>query len=528
MGLKKRILTAAVLIGAAAAVLLIGFSGKTVSEEREESIFTRQKETLYFWYADEALTDYLNSAAVAYGEEHDGVRVVPVLASGLEYLESINKASIQSETPPDLYIVSNDSLEKAFLAGLASPVPESRWDEVKEDYPDAARLAVTYKNKAIGYPFYFETSALLYNRTYLEDFARKQIEAEQDMAAAEEAMAQLEDGGQPAEDGQSADGQESAEGGQLNGGQPADGAGGTDGQGDGGLDEVEERVKSMLPDTIDDILNFANEYDAPEQVEAIFKWDVTDIFYNYFFVGNYLNVGGSAGDSTENMNIYNRDAIDCLKVYQDLNQFFSIDTKEISYEGVLNDFMAGKIVFTVATTDSVAKLEEAKGNGTFAYEYSIAKTPDINERLLTRSLSVTNCVVVNGYSDRQELASDFARFLTCEYTDTLYSRTGKVASRYGVDYGNGNLQQFVSEYEISVPMPKMVETSNFWVELEIAFAQIWDGADANGRLKELSEQIMTQVTGMPYEETPIEEETQEEEEEEYLDEDALREEAQSE
>ncbi len=546
MGLKKRILTAAVLIGAAAAVLLIGFSGKTVSEEREESIFTRQKETLYFWYADEALTDYLNSAAVAYGEEHDGVRVVPVLASGLEYLESINKASIQSETPPDLYIVSNDSLEKAFLAGLASPVPESRWDEVKEDYPDAARLAVTYKNKAIGYPFYFETSALLYNRTYLEDFARKQIEAEQDMAAAEEAMAQLEDGGQPAEDEQSADGQESAEGGQpedggqpaegqesadggqLDGGQPADGAGGTDGQGDGGLDEVEERVKSMLPDTIDDILNFANEYDAPEQVEAIFKWDVTDIFYNYFFVGNYLNVGGSAGDSTENMNIYNRDAIDCLKVYQDLNQFFSIDTKEISYEGVLNDFMAGKIVFTVATTDSVAKLEEAKGNGTFAYEYSIAKTPDINERLLTRSLSVTNCVVVNGYSDRQELASDFARFLTCEYTDTLYSRTGKVASRYGVDYGNGNLQQFVSEYEISVPMPKMVETSNFWVELEIAFAQIWDGADANGRLKELSEQIMTQVTGMPYEETPIEEETQEEEEEEYLDEDALREEAQSE
>ncbi len=284
----------------------------------------------------------------------------------------------------------------------------------------------------------------------------------------------------------------------------------------------------MLPDTIDDILNFANEYDAPEQVEAIFKWDVTDIFYNYFFVGNYLNVGGSAGDSTENMNIYNRDAIDCLKVYQDLNQFFSIDTKEISYEGVLNDFMAGKIVFTVATTDSVAKLEEAKGNGTFAYEYSIAKTPDINERLLTRSLSVTNCVVVNGYSDRQELASDFARFLTCDYTDTLYSRTGKVAARYGVDYGNGNLQQFVSEYEISVPMPKMVETSNFWVELEIAFAQIWDGADANGRLKELSEQIMTQVTGEPYMETAIEEETEEEEEVEYLDEDALREEAQSE
>ena len=40
-----------------------------------------------------------------------------------------------------------------------------------------------------------------------------------------------------------------------------------------------------------DILTFANSYDAPEQVEAVFKWDVADIFYNYFFVGNYIDVG---------------------------------------------------------------------------------------------------------------------------------------------------------------------------------------------------------------------------------------------
>ncbi len=529
MGIRKRILTAAALACVAAAVLLTGYSGRTVGEEREESIFAKHKETLYFWYTDEALTDYLNSAAVAYGEIHDDARVVPVLASGLEYLESINKASIQSETPPDLYIISNDSLEKAFLAGLAGQIPAEEWEKIKEDYPDAARLAVTYKNKAIGYPFYFETSALLYNRTYLEEFARKQIEAERDAAEAEEAMAQLETNG-PEGEGNGAEGTGDGDSQEAGAGQQTE-AGGAEGiqERDAGLEqEIEERVKTMLPDTIDDILEFANEYDAPEQVEAIFKWDVTDIFYNYFFVGNYLIVGGSAGDSTENMNIYNRDAIECLKVYQELNQFFSIDTQEISYEGVLNDFMEGKIVYTVATTDSVAKLEAAKESGTFAYEYSISKVPDINEQLLTRSLSVTNCIVVNGYSDKQELASDFAKFLTGEYTDTLYSRTGKVAARYGVDYGNHNLQQFASEYEVSVPMPKMVETSNFWVELEIAFAQIWDGADANGRLRELSEQIMTQITGAPYVETAIEEEEEEEEEVEYLDEDALREEAQGE
>ncbi len=521
MGLKRRLFTAAAVVCAAAAVAAIGLSGKTASQEQEETIFSKSKDTIYFWYTDEALTDYLGSAAVAYGENHD-VRVIPVLTSGLEYLEEINKASIQSENPPDLYIISNDSLEKAFLAGLASPLEEEGWSEIKEEYPDAARLAVTYKNKTVGYPFYFETSSLLYNRTYLEDFARSLIEAERDAAEGEAAMAELEENG-PLEEGESGEGDAPEDGDMPDiDAEPETGA-----DDEAGMQElVAERVREILPSTIDDILNFANEYNAPEQVEAIFKWDVTDIFYNYFFAGNYMIVGGAAGDNTANMNIYNKDAIECLKVYQDLNQFFSIDTKEISYDKILDDFIAGKIVYTVATTDAVAKLEEAKENGSFAYDYSIALVPDINEELLTRSLSVTNCVVVNGYSDKQEAAEDFARFLTCEYTDTLYARTGKVAARYGVDYGNNNLQEFVNEYEISVPVPKMVETSNFWVELEIAFAQIWDGADANDRLRQLSEKIMTQVTGEPYTETVIEEEEEAVEEIEYLDEEELRREAQ--
>lgn len=524
MGLKKRLLGVALILGMAAAVIGIGFSGKMIRQESEESIFTRdKKETIYFWYTDESLTDYLSSAAVAYGEEHS-VRVIPVLTSGLEYLEEINKASIHSENLPDLYIISNDSLEKAYLAGLASPIDDAKWDVIKEGYPDASRLAVTYKNKVIGYPFYFETSSLLYNRTYLEEFAAKQIQAELDVAEAEEAMAQHEANGPLEQVEQETDSGELSEGDMPD---LIDNSGVAIDVTDEDMKlRIEEKVKDLLPRTIDDILSFANEYDAPEQVEAVFKWDVTDIFYNYFFAGNYMIVGGASGDSTANMNIYNQDAISCLKVYQDLNQFFSIDSEEISYEKIIEEFINGKIVYTVATTDVVAKLEEAKKNGEFNYDYSIALVPDINSSLLTRSLSVTNCVVVNEYSDKQEIAGDFARFLTCDYTDTLYSRTGKVASRYGVDYGNDNLQEFVNQYEISVPIPKMVETSNFWVELEIAFAQIWNGADVNDRLRELSEQIMTQVTGELYTEEKIIEEEELIEEVEYLDEDALMQEAQ--
>ena len=60
--------------------------------------------------------------------------------------------------------------------------------------------------------------------------------------------------------------------------------------------ELETDEVSLIPKTIDDIRNFADEYNAPETVESVFRWDVSDFFYNYFFAGNYITVGGSCGD----------------------------------------------------------------------------------------------------------------------------------------------------------------------------------------------------------------------------------------
>ena len=81
---------------------------------------------------------------------------------------------------------------------------------------------------------------------------------------------------------------------------------------------------------------------------------------------------------------------------------------------------------------------------------------------------------------------------------------------------NENAQAFVAEYEKSAPNPKMIGTSNYWVEMEIAFARIWVGNDANAELKSLSEKIMTQIKGEEYTEEYID--VPEEVVEEYVDE----------
>lgn len=511
MSLKKRLKAAGIIAIAAAVVFGIARSGLTISERREETVFSGEKKTLYLWYTDEMLTSYLTGAAVAYNENHD-VRIVPVLQPALEYLESINQASLESNTP-DLYILGHDSLEKAYLAGLASEVAFPG-GSMEEAYLKTGLQAATYKDKVIGYPFYFETSALLYNRTYLEDMARSQLEAEADLAEGEVAQPQAE-AAQLAEDGGQT--QESSTGAGGESGTAAELEGTTQEEGFP-KEQIEARIKEILPSTIKDIETFADEYDAPEQVEGVFKWDVTDIFYNYFFVGNTLNMGGEAGWDAGQIDIYNLETIESLRVYQELNQFFSIDTSEIDYEAILDEFMAGKTVFTIATTDAVFKLEDARADGLMAYDYGIALVPDIDEGKPSRSLSMTSCVVVNGYSENKEAANDFARFLTTQYNDILYARGGKVSAAKNVEYGYEALAVFAAEYEKSISMPKMIETSNFWVQLEVLFSEVWNGADANEKLKELSEQIMEQVTGEACQEEYIKEPETGQEEAEYSEE----------
>ena len=488
MQLKAKILMlAAVLV--MAATLLSGCAGLKELEmsERKDTAWTGlqdlwkkitdeeddisqswfgNKETIYFWYSDESLTDYINSAAVTFGER-EGVRVLPVLNSESEYLEAINDATLHSGQTPDAYLLSNDMLEKAYLAGLASQVQDAEGLCTEEYFPKAALDAVTYRDKMVAYPMFYETSALVYNQTYLEVWAKQQAEKE---------IVNADSGEEETDTGEPVDGSE------LD--QEAVAA------------KTQEYLEKAVPGTMDDILNIADTFDVPEGVEGIMKWDVSDIFYNYWFVGNYMIVGGDVGDEEENVHIYNQESIDCLTVYQALNQFFSIDSDLVDYGSVVQDFIDGKIVFTIGTTDVLEKLDRAREEGKLAYEYGIAKIPDVSEKLQSRALSVTNGVVVNGYSEHKELANKFAAYLTGECARTLYERTGKMSSHKSANAENELLQVFFADYRDSVCLPKMLETENFWLQLEVLFAKVWNGEDVTALVKELDDNMALQLGGI--------------------------------
>ena len=429
MHFKQRIIAVLALIIMVAAV--IAGSKRDMTGAREGlaglSVF-QKKETIYFWYEDESMTDFLNSAAVSFGSERN-VRVIPVLVDDSEYLEAINQSSLHSQRVPDVYLLSHESLEKAYLAGLASPIMDEEEICTSAHFPQTALSAVTYHDKLVAYPLSFETSALVYNKTYLQQWA----------------------------------------------------------------DQQEQVVERMVPETVDDILKIGDTFDVPEGVEGIMKWDVSDIFYNYWIVGNYMIVGGDPGDDEGNININNEEANQCLEVYKALNQFFYIESDTVTFDSVVQDFIEGKIVFTIATTDVIEKLEATRAEGIFDFAYGIAGMPAVSSTLASRSLSVTTAVCVNGYSGHQELANEFAAYLVNDYSSHMYERTGRMSAKLADESEDEAVRAFQEEYAKSVPLPKMMATSNFWIELEVLFSKVWNGGDILGLVQELSDRIQLQI-----------------------------------
>lgn len=430
--MHRRIKLFSILALAGITAGLFAYNGFMESLPNEEEIVEIPgvfgKETIRFWYADESLSDYLNSAAVAFGEAAD-IRVIPELVSESEYLEAINNATVREDTFPDIYLISNDSLEKAYLSGLATEILDEQNVVNQDNFSQAALSAVTYQGEYVGYPLYYETTALLYNETYLQAWAAQQ----------------------------------------------------------------ETPTEAHVPGNFDELLTMADTFDPPEAVESIFTWDVSDIFYNYYLIGNYINVGGETGDDRGQINIYNNEAVLCLQKYQALNQFFSIDSATVDYESILQDFMEGKLVYTVATTDAAAKLAQAKEEGIFTGEYGFAMMPDVTADLKSRSLSVTGALAISSYSEKKEEANQFATFLVTEYADELYGRTGKMSANKNMDTDNDAVQVFQAEYGESIPLCKMIDTSNLWIQLEVLFSKVWNGEDAGALLQELANQMSTQL-----------------------------------
>ncbi|MCR4895428.1 MAG: extracellular solute-binding protein [Lachnospiraceae bacterium] len=437
-------------------------------------------ETIYFWYTREELSDVIGSAAVSFGQEN-GVRVIPVLAAENEYPEQLYAASVSGERCPDAYLLPSNLLEKAYLAGMAVDLasvtgtdPLASQEEADNGTasltcPEALLNAGTYEGKLLMRPLSFDTTVLVYRTEDPVRWAHQAAVSELtaiDMDIAdgitdESVAAQIAEMILTEED---LDPQVLA-------------------------DKEAEYLAGAVPATIPDLLQFAGTYDVPAGTEGILEWDVNDILYNYWFLGGVIDLCGPCGDDRGSVRVNNIHGVECLETYQNLREFFSIDSEQISYESCVEDFLAGKYVFTVGSTDILQRLQAAKDAGTLGFDYGFALLPDISDTYESKALCIVDGVVVNGYSEHGELAERFAEYLTTECADMLYERCGIVPADRTVTVRHPELEIFFRQAEKSIALPKLMETQSFWLELEAAFTSVWDGEDPAQTLDTLQEKL---------------------------------------
>ena len=124
-------------------------------------------DTVTCWYTSDKDKVWLETAAEDFKEQYS-VKVNLVYYDGVSFFEDMNQAS-QRGSGPDVYLIGNDQLELARDSGMAEEntwLSESFW---KDNYPEVAKKAVTYKGKQYGYPVYFDTYCLVYDAKLLEN-----------------------------------------------------------------------------------------------------------------------------------------------------------------------------------------------------------------------------------------------------------------------------------------------------------------------------------------------------------------------
>ena len=97
---------------------LVMFAGCGEPEQAAKHLKVDQETTVTIWYNDESFQPYLELAAKQFKSANELVTLNPVYVGSEDYLDMIYNDSIKNGGGPDVFMMSSDYVEKAYLMGL--------------------------------------------------------------------------------------------------------------------------------------------------------------------------------------------------------------------------------------------------------------------------------------------------------------------------------------------------------------------------------------------------------------------------
>ncbi|MDE5967166.1 MAG: hypothetical protein K2G89_10080 [Lachnospiraceae bacterium] len=241
------------------------------------------------------------------------------------------------------------------------------------------------------------------------------------------------------------------------------------------------------PITIENVLEFSENFVDEENKKEIFRWDISDPFYNFMFLGGYASLLGATGEDASLYDVTNEYVVESMEYFQSIHEILSMDMEDSSYAKIKKKVKKNKLIYAICKTDILPVLEETENS------YKLAKLPKLTDTLNSGSLSITYAACVNPYSDSISAATLFSIFLSYEFSGEQFGLNRKISTRSSITRSDENDILIFDQYILSDTIPKALQMGDFWTYSEVAFSNIWHGADVKEELSNLQETIRSRL-----------------------------------
>lgn len=247
-----------------------------------------------------------------------------------------------------------------------------------------------------------------------------------------------------------------------------------------------QNYMQKAPVSFEEIIRFSNEFDyaGNENVKRVLYYNVSEAMHNYCFVGAYLNFGGICGDDKSIIDIENDSIKKAAVYYTELSKAVGIDIHDSELGSVPEKFVKEEIICTIVTIrelNEIQTLSEGK-----ELNYSVCVIPKLGSGYKTKSLSITQSLVINYMSDKEDMAADFIRYAVLERDDLIYDNTGLMSARR-IEDGNPVYTMIQNQYEASAALPKLMISADYYVLVGELLNQAWQGENIDDMLHKISE-----------------------------------------
>lgn len=394
-------------------------------------------DSLTCWYTSDADKDWLESAAADFEQEYD-IKVNLVYYDGVSLFDDMNQAN-QTGEGPDMYLMGNDQLELAKTSGMAE---ENTWlDDAfwADNYPQAAKDAVTYQGKQYGYPVYFDTYCLVYDANLLEtapasiDDILTFLDEYEDTGSTKAVFR---------------------------------------------WDVADPYINSMFIGSYANLFGEDGDQSSEfqvnnEQCVAAMEYFQSLSAYLWMNKGNISHdtIMNRIKDGTLVLGLCKSDILPTLYEMADANQADSPEAES-------NE-----------TQDQEAdEQEEAEQDVT---DYQISYVPSLTAELSSTTFSTTYGAFINPYGKDTVLGNMFALYLSYGCAEKQFAGNGKLPVINQKDNFDSMQAVLYAQYLNSEPVPKVMVLGDYLTESGIVFDAIWAGKDAKEQLDSLQE-IMQQ------------------------------------